>query len=150
MDTVIRTACVYAFLLVVFRLAGRRTFSQMTTFDLVVVLIISETTQNALSRDDQSMTGAFLGILTLLLLDVGLALLKVRSASLERWFDGLPTIVVREGKPDPLLMKKSRVDENDVLAAARESHGLSALSEVRFAVLEPNGKLSIIPWPKPT
>jgi uncharacterized membrane protein YcaP (DUF421 family) len=146
MDTIIRTAGIYFFLLVVFRLAGRRTFSQMTTFDLVVILIISETTQNALCRDDQSMTGAFLAILTLLLLDVGLALIKLRFGSIDKWLDGLPTIVVSEGKPLEQQMRKSRVDLHDILGAAREAHGLQALDQIRYAILEPNGKLSIVPW----
>lgn len=146
METVVRTACVYFFLLIVFRLAGRRTFSQMTTFDLVVILIISETTQNALCRDDQSLTGAFLAILTLLLLDVALAILKVRFQSLDKWLDGTPTVVVSEGKPLERQMRRSRVDLHDVLAAARETHGLTSLDQVRFAILEANGKISVVPW----
>jgi uncharacterized membrane protein YcaP (DUF421 family) len=148
MDTIIRTACVYLFLLVVFRLAGRRTFSHMTTFDLVVVLIISETTQNALTRDDQSMTGAFLAIITLLLLDVGLAIVKLHFATVDKWLDGLPTVVVSEGKPLEKQMRKSRVDLHDILGAARETHGLSNLGQIRYAILEPNGRLSIVPWPE--
>jgi uncharacterized membrane protein YcaP (DUF421 family) len=146
MDTVIRTTCVYFFLLIVFRLAGRRTFSQMTTFDLVVILIISETTQSALTRDDQSLTGAFLAILTLLLLDVGLAILKVRYQGLDKWLDGTPTVIVSEGKPLERQMRKSRVDLHDILAAARETQGLTGMDQVRFAILEANGKISIVPW----
>jgi uncharacterized membrane protein YcaP (DUF421 family) len=146
MDTVIRTVCIYLFLLVVFRLAGRRTFSEMTTFDLVVILIISETTQQALTRDDQSLTGAFLAILTMLLLDVGLALAKVRLKPVDKWLDGLPTVIVSEGKPLERQMRKSRVDIHDILGAAREYQGLHSLAQIRYAILEPNGKLSIVPW----
>lgn len=145
MQTVVQAAVVYIFLLIVFRIAGRRTVAQLTTFDFVLVLVISEATQSALVADDTSLTGAFLAILTLIAMDVLLSLIKIRLKSVERWLDGVPMVIVRDGKPLDDLMRRARVDMDDVLSAARESHGLPNLESVAHAVLEANGRISIIP-----
>ena len=84
MESVIRAAAVYLFLLLVFRLAGQRTLAQITTFDLVLLLIISEAIQQALIGNDNSMTNAALVVLTLAGLNVALSILKQRSKKAER------------------------------------------------------------------
>jgi uncharacterized membrane protein YcaP (DUF421 family) len=144
-DAVLRAATVYAFLLAVFRIAGRRTFAQMTSFDFVLLLIISEATQNAMIGDDFSITNGFLVIATLVIIDVLLSLWKQRSDRVERWLDGLPMALVRDGRVLHERMARSRVDEHDVLAAARERQGLGSLEEIEHAVLEVSGGISIIP-----
>jgi uncharacterized membrane protein YcaP (DUF421 family) len=78
MDVILRGIAVYVFLLLVFRIAGRRTLSQITTFDFVLLLIIGEATQQALLGDDFSVTTGFLVVATLLVIDIGLSLLKGR------------------------------------------------------------------------
>lgn len=145
MDPIIRSAVIYFALLVCFRLAGRRTLMQMTSFDFVLLLIIGEATQNALLGNDYSVTNAVLVILTLISLDIALSYIKQRMPTVERWMDGLPMIIVQDGKPLKDLMSRARVDESDILSAARESQGLERMEQVKYAVLEINGNISIIP-----
>ena len=123
MESVVRVAVMYVFLLLVFRIAGRRTLAQMTTFDFVLLLVISEQTQQAMVANDPSLTNAFLMILTLVGLDIGLSLVKQRSPQIEKWLDGMSTIIVENGRPLKDRMEKARVDEYDILTAARHLQG---------------------------
>lgn len=145
MDSIIRGLAVYGFLLVVFRLAGKRTLSQATGFDLVLLLIISETTQEAMVDDDHSMTNGILLILTLLGSSVFLAALKQFFPKVEQILDGEPLIIIDNGKPLKDRMDKARVDEADIISAARLIHGLERLEQIKYAILERNGEISIIP-----
>lgn len=145
MDAVIRGAAVYLILLVIFRLAGRRTLAQMSSFDFVLLLIISEAAQNAMVGDDFSITNGMLVVVTLVGLDILLSHVKRWSPSIETWLDGRPTIIVDRGVPDRRVMSRARIDEADVLTAAREKHGLERMDQIKYAVLETSGSLSIIP-----
>jgi uncharacterized membrane protein YcaP (DUF421 family) len=144
-NSVIRVVIIYGFLLLLFRIAGRRALSQMTGFDFVLLLIVSEQTQQAMVNHDPSLTNAFLMILTLIGLDVGLSLVKQRSPRVERWLDGIPTVIVENGRPLKDRMEKARVDEKDILSAARERQGLERMDQIKYAVLERSGGISIIP-----
>jgi uncharacterized membrane protein YcaP (DUF421 family) len=145
MDAVTRGLFIYLFLLVLFRLAGTRTVAQLTSFDLVLLLIISEATQQAMIDGDDSLTNSVLLIMTLVGADIGMSLIKRRWPKTEKWFDGSPIVLVEHGRPLREIMQKVRVDEEDVLAAAREHHGLERLAQVRYAVLETSGGITIIP-----
>lgn len=145
MESVLRGVAIYFLLLVVMRLSGRRTFSQMTPFDLVLILIIAETTQQALSSDDYSITNSGLLIVTLCSVDILLSYLKRLSPAIGKWLDGTPTLLVANGDPQERALKKTRVEVEDILESARESQGLEKLSEIKFAVLEIDGGISIIP-----
>jgi len=147
MDSVLRALAIYIILLVVFRIAGKRSLSQITTFDFVLLLVIGEATQQALLGEDFSITNAFVVIITLFVLDIGLSLLKRRSRPLEKWLDSGPLIIVEDGKPIQERLRKSRVDESDILEAAREMQGLERIEQIKYAVLERSGKNSIIPKP---
>jgi uncharacterized membrane protein YcaP (DUF421 family) len=145
MDSVIRPALVYLFLLLLLRLTGKRTLAQITTFDFVLLLIISEATQQALIGEDNSMINAAVVVGTLIGLNILMSLLKQRSRFMDRLLDGIPLVIVADGKPLKDRMDKSRVDEDDVLDAARETHGLERMDQIRHAILERDGKISIIP-----
>lgn len=145
MDSVIRGLAIYAILLVATRLSGRRTLAQMTPFDLVLLLIIAETTQQALLGDDFSITNAVVLIVTLFATDVLLAWLKGRSRRAASLLDGHPTVLISDGRIDADAMRRSRVSVGDVLEAARSQHGLKALSDIDAAILEVSGGISIIP-----
>lgn len=145
MDAIYRGAIVYMLLLFIFRLVGRRTLAQMTTFDLILLLIISEATQNAMIGDDPSITNAMLMIISLVSLDIVLSLVKRWSPLAERWLEGKPMIVVEHGCALTDLMKKARIDEADVMTAARDKQGLERMNQIKYAVLETNGQISIIP-----
>jgi uncharacterized membrane protein YcaP (DUF421 family) len=145
METVIRGAVIYVVLLVILRLSGRRTLAQMTAFDLVLIMICAETTQQALLADDFSITNAVVLIVTLFTLDIALSYVKDRWPFAEKVLDGVPTILVNDGKPDERALKRSRVDIDDIMQAAREKQGLQRLDQIRFAVLEAGGDITIIP-----
>jgi uncharacterized membrane protein YcaP (DUF421 family) len=146
MEAVLRSIAVYAFLLVLLRIAGRRTLGQMTAFDLVLLLIISEATQQALVGQDFSLMNAFLVIATLIGTDIALSLLKGTNDRLSRWIDSAPLVIVQEGKPLMERLKKAHIDESDVLAAARKNQGITAMSGIQWAVLEADGEISIVPF----
>jgi uncharacterized membrane protein YcaP (DUF421 family) len=145
MESVVRGAVVYLFLLIVFRFSGRRTLAETTTFDLVLLLIISETTQQAMVNEDHSVTNGFLLIITLIACDVGLSRLTMKIDWLRKLVDDVPTIVVADGKALEKRMKSSRVTLEDVLEAARQDRGLERLEQIKFAIVEPSGSISIIP-----
>ncbi|WP_447598093.1 DUF421 domain-containing protein [Nitrospira sp. Nam80] len=145
MDAVLRALAVYLFLLLMFRLAGRRTLSEMTSFDFVLLLIISEATQNAMIGNDYSMVNGMLVITTLVGLDVLFTNWKHRSAFIERWLDGLPLVLVENGRPLEALMDRARVDREDILAIARKTQGLERMDQIKYAVLEVGGGISIVP-----
>lgn len=145
MDSVIRATVVYVVLLMLFRLTGKRSLGETTAFDFVLLLIIAEAVQSALIESDHSMTNAFLLILTLLGIDVSLSLVKRHSSFLGKVVDDVPLILVEDGKMLTERMRKSRVDEDDILQAARRLRGLERMDQVKYAVLEPSGGISIVP-----
>jgi uncharacterized membrane protein YcaP (DUF421 family) len=144
MDAVLRAAGIYLALMVLFKIAGRRSLAELTTFDFVLLMIIGEATQQALLGDDFSLTNAILVIITLIAIDVGFSLAKRRSKKLAKLIDGGPTIIVENGQFLHGRMRASRLTEEDVLEAARASQGLLDMKTVRYAILERYGKSSII------
>jgi uncharacterized membrane protein YcaP (DUF421 family) len=144
MESVVRALFIYSVLVVLFRLTGKRSLGQITTFDFVLLLIISEAIQNGMVGTSYSITNALVLVVTLVTVDVALSLVKRRSRRLEQFLDGTPIVIVEDGRPLRDRMDKERVDESDVLSAARRE-GLERMSQIKYAVLERNGQISIIP-----
>jgi len=144
-SAIVRSVVIYVGLLLLFRFSGKRTLKEATTFDFVLLLIIGEATQQALLGDDFSITNGLVVIVTLLLLDIGLSLVKQRSPRLARWLEGEPLIILENGRPLHDRMNRERVDEEDILEAARELQGLERLDQIRYAILERNGAITIVP-----
>ena len=146
MDAVFRGVAVYAFLVLVFSVLGRRTLVQTTNFDLLLLIIIGQSTQLALLGDDFSVTNAAVLILTLLGVHLALAALKDRLPRAQRWVGGGPPVVV---VVDGVLVEDQAaavgVGADDVLLAARQHHGLERLAQVRYAVVERTGDISVVP-----
>jgi uncharacterized membrane protein YcaP (DUF421 family) len=145
MNPILRGAAIYLFLLLLFRIMGKRSLKETTTFDFVLLLIISEVTQQALVGDDYSITGSALLICTLMGLDLILTLTKKGIPFLGKLTEGAPLIIVEHGKPLKKRMDKSKVDEEDILHAARLNMGLEKMEQIKYAVLEKDGSISIIP-----
>lgn len=145
MQSVIRGAVIYLFLLAVVRLSGRRTLAQLTPFDLVLILITSEAIQQAMLIDDYSITNAVMLVVTLFTIDIALSYAKMKWDTLAALLDGMPTVLVRDGKPFERSLRKSRVQVADVLESARRSHGLERIEQIKLAVLEISGDITIIP-----
>lgn len=144
MDSVLRAGAMYLALMVLFKIAGRRSLAELTTFDFILLLMIGEATQQALLGDDFSLTNSIIVIVTLVAIDVGLSLLKQRSGWFSRLIDGEPTIIVENGNLLRERVRHARLSEADVMEAARSSQGIENLKEIKFAILERNGKISII------
>jgi uncharacterized membrane protein YcaP (DUF421 family) len=144
-DSVLRAAFVYFLLLVVFRVAGQRTLAQITVFDLVLLLVIGEATNSVLAAGDPSATNLVLAVTTLVGLDVALSLAKPRLRWLERLVDGTPVVLLVDGTLLHERLPILRVDADDILAAAREAHGITRLEAIQFAVLERSGRISVVP-----
>ncbi|MDT8905705.1 Protein of unknown function [Pseudomonas sp. NFACC32-1] len=145
MDSVLRAAVMYLALMVLFKIAGRRSLADITTFDFVLLMIIGEATQQALLGDDFSLTNALMVIVTLIAIDVGLSLLKQRSSWVSRLIDGGPTVIVEDGRLLRGRMRHARLIEEDIMEAARSSQGIETLAQIKFAIIERNGKISVIP-----
>lgn len=146
MNPVLRGVAIYVFILLLFRIMGKRTLSEATTFDLVLLLIISEVTQQALVGQDYSLTGAFILIVTLISTDLLFSLAKEHFKLFGKITEGVPLIIVNEGKPLLKRMRKCKVDEEDILEAARMSFGLEKMKDIKYAILERNGSITIIPY----
>jgi uncharacterized membrane protein YcaP (DUF421 family) len=144
MDSVLRGLAVYLGLLVIFRFAGRRTLAQMTPFDLVLALIISETLQQAMVGNDASVVNALLLVLTLVGTATVMSILKIKSTRLERLIDGLPVIAIEKGKLHEDRMNAMRVDTDDIMAAARELQAVEKLEDIDHVIVETSGKITVI------
>jgi uncharacterized membrane protein YcaP (DUF421 family) len=145
MESIVRGAATYLFVWLIFRIAGKRTLAQITTFDAVLLLIISETTQAALTDDDNSFTNSILLILTMLGIDVFLSCVKQRFPSVEKILDGAPLLILDPQGMRKEAMNRERVDEEDILHAARDLQGIGQLDKIKYAVLEQTGEITIVP-----
>ena len=145
MSAVLRPILLYFALLLVFRLTGKRSLGEITSFDFVVLLIVSEAVSSGILANDLSFTGAMLAAVTLLMVDVLLSVLKQRFTWLNRLLEDQPVVLLRDGKPIAERLRGERVDEDDILEAARQLHGIERLEQIKMAVLERRGVISIIP-----
>ncbi|MEB7623530.1 DUF421 domain-containing protein [Enterobacter vonholyi] len=148
MDMVFRALAIYLFLVVVFKVAGRRALLQMTSFDLILLLIISEATQQALLGQDFSVTGAMITITALVVVDIIFGLMKKYFSPVENILDGTPVILVENGVPLADKLKKVDVSCDDILVSARQNNGINEISQIKYAILERNGHISIISFEK--
>ena len=119
----------------------------MTMFDFVLLLIISEGTQQALVGEDYSVVGGMTAVATLFAIDIAISLLKSRFQKVEKFVDNVPVLLIEGGRIHRERLQKERVDEADILAFARENHGISRLDEIDYAILETNGAISVIVKP---
>ncbi len=143
MDLVLRAAVVYVFLFLVTRLVGRRELSGLEPFDLILIVIIGDLVQQAITQTDASVTGAFLVVATLALLTVVSSFLSYRFRRMRPLLEGRPLLLVENGVPIDENMKRERITIEEIEAAARLQN-IASLSEVRWAILETGGQISFI------
>ena len=144
MDTILHTALMYLVLLSIFALFGKRSLSEVTLFDLVILLILSEVTGEVL-LGEQSVTAATLSVVTLLTLSWAFDVLTFRSKRFDKLLNDSPTLLLERGRVIEERAREFRVDEDDILQEARSSQGLERLDQIKYAVLERDGQISIIP-----
>lgn len=145
MNPIFRGIAIYLFLLVLFRIIGKRSLSESTTFDFILLLIISEVTEQALIGDDYSLTGAFILIITLISVDLVFNMAKEYFPFLGKVAEGAPLIIVDQGKPLKKRMEKCKVSEDDILESARLNCGIERMDQIKYAIIEKDGSISIIP-----
>ncbi len=143
LEKIIRPILVYIFLIVGLRLAGKRELAQLNTFDLVVLLTISNTVQNAIIGDDTSLSGGLIGATTLLLLNYLMNRLLYSSPKLDKVLEGEATVLVRKGVVDEAACQREFVTRSELEVAAHRQ-GFSSLDQVEKAILEPGGTITII------
>ena len=141
-EFVLRAAVVYLFLLVLVRLSGKRTIGQFTPFDLIVVVLLSESVSNALGGGDDSVSGGLISASTLIVLNLGLAWLTSRSKSAEQAVEGSAVLLGRDGKVFDTVLERERVSRDDFDEALREHD--CTLQDMGRAFLETDGQISIL------
>jgi uncharacterized membrane protein YcaP (DUF421 family) len=141
---VVRAIAVYGFLLVVLRLMGKRSLAQVTVFDFVVLLIVSEVTQQGMTGNDFSVTNSMILVATLVLLQRGADRLTDRSPRTDRLFNDVPTIIVQDGRAIRDRMRHHDLSDGELLEEVRKAAGLDTLDNIKYAVLERDGSVSVI------
>ena len=139
-----RTLIVYAALLVALRFAGKRELGQMTPFDLVVILLVANAVQNAMVGTDTSVTGGLIAAGILIAANFTVAQARERLPWLRRAVEGTPTVLVNDGQLVMENLQREGLDADEVMMAIRE-HGVDSLEDVKLAVLETDGSISIVP-----
>ncbi|HEX5149327.1 MAG TPA: YetF domain-containing protein, partial [Candidatus Limnocylindrales bacterium] len=148
LEVIVRTAVVYLFLVLILRLSGKREVGQMSILELIVILLISDAVQNSMVGGDTTLAGGLIAVLTLLGLDYGLSVATGRSRRLRRAIEGEPRLLVRDGRLLTKALREEKVEADEVRVAAR-AQGLARIEDVRLAVLETDGSISVIPMDQP-
>lgn len=145
MDAILRAVLVYAALLLLFRIMGKRSLSQATTFDFVLLLVVGEATQQALLGEDFSLTMAATVIATLIGLDRFADYIGYRFPKVDRILESVSVLLVDDGELMRDRMAKAHIDEEEILTFARQAHGVESMDQVKYAVLEKDGGITIVP-----
>ena len=143
-EIILRTAVVYVVVLVLLRVAGKRELGQMSAVDLVVILVIANAVQNAMTGGDNSLIGGIIAASTLVAMNLIFGRVTNRIPLLEHLFTSEPTLLIDDGKLIQTHLQRENITREDVEMSARE-HGIGDLSDVEAAILERDGSISIIP-----
>lgn len=143
MDIVIRAAVAFLVILFLTRVVGRRELSTLEPFDLILLVTIGDLVQQGVTQNDFSVTGMILAIGTIGLLTVVFSYLPWRFQVLRQVLEGVPIILVEEGKVVERNVRRQRLTQEEIAAAARVQN-IGSLDEVRWAVLETNGQITFI------
>jgi uncharacterized membrane protein YcaP (DUF421 family) len=139
-----KTTIIYFFLVLGLRLLGKRELGQMTIYDVVLIIVLANSVQNAMVGSDNSLLGGIIAAITLLVWNRLFTLVLASSKHASRLMVGEPSLIVRDGQLILSLMRKEGVTRNQVMAALRE-HGLTKLEDAEMCVLEVDGTISVVP-----
>jgi uncharacterized membrane protein YcaP (DUF421 family) len=143
MDIVIRAAVIFAFVFVLTRMLGRRELSSLEPFDLILLVVTGDLVQQGVTQNDESLTGALLAISTIGLLTVALSYLAFKFKRLRPILNGEPIVLVEDGEVIESNLRRQRLTREEIGAEAR-LEGISSLDEVRWAILETDGRISFV------
>jgi uncharacterized membrane protein YcaP (DUF421 family) len=141
---IVRSAAVYVALFLMLRIAGKRELGQMSIFDLVVVLVIANAVQNAMVGPDTSLTGGLVAAATLIVVNWAVNRLGLHSVGLGRRLTGQPTVLLEDGQVIEQHMRREGISADELMMSLRQN-GLESPGEARLAILETNGRISVIP-----
>jgi uncharacterized membrane protein YcaP (DUF421 family) len=144
MDLVIRAAVIFGFIFLVTRIAGRRQLSEMEPFDVILLVVLGDLVQQGITQSDESVTGTLIVISTITLLSVLVGWLSFRFARVRLITEGEPIIIIHDGQIVEANLRRERLTRNDLEEEARRQQ-LASLDQVRWAILEDGGSISIIP-----
>ncbi len=142
-EFVVRALIVFMFLLVFLRLTGKRQIGQLAPFDLVLLLLLSNAVQNSMNGGDNSLVGGLISAASLLFMNLFLGYLVTKSKKAEFLIEGHPLVLIHNGKCFQKVLDEQNISREDLDRAIRES-GLNAIYEVKLAILETNGAISVI------
>jgi uncharacterized membrane protein YcaP (DUF421 family) len=143
LEVALRTVIIYVLVLAGIRLTGKREVGQMASYELVLILLLANAVQNAMTGPDTSLTGGIVGACTLLLANVMITRISSRSRKIRTVLEGTPTILIHQGKIMNKNMEKENIAHEELEQALRE-HGVSASADVGIAVLEVDGTISVL------
>jgi uncharacterized membrane protein YcaP (DUF421 family) len=143
MDLVLRTVFAFVLILVITRAVGRRELSSMEPFDLILLVVIGDLVQQGVTQSDYSLTGATTVLVTMAVLVVATAWLSFRFARLRPVLEGEPTLLISDGELLTRNLRRERMTVEEIRAEAR-LQSIGSLSDIQYAVLETNGKISFV------
>jgi uncharacterized membrane protein YcaP (DUF421 family) len=143
MQIVVRAFVMYVFILLLLRGMGKKELSSLSAFEVVLLVVMGDLVQQGITLEDQSLTGSMLAIGTIGLLVMAASYASYRWARSRHLIEGLPVVIVRDGRPVEETLRRERLDIQELLAAAR-SQGIGDLRDVTVGLLEPDGKFSFI------
>ena len=141
---VLRATAIYALVMVLVRVSGKRAVGQFTPFDLVLLILIGNAVQNGINGGDNSLTGAAIMASTLIALNYLVAWQTSRNRRVERWVEGEPVVLARDGRVFKHVLRRELVSHDDFAEALRMNN-IDDVGDVRLALLETNGRISVIP-----
>ena len=143
MDIALRSAVIFFFIYLLMRIIGRRELSSLEPFDLILLVVLGDSVQQAVTQDDYSVTGAFIVVSTIALLQVFVSYLNFKVPRLRSVIDGEPIVIVQDGKVIEGNARRERLTLEDIAEAARMQQ-IASLEDVQWAVLETSGELSFV------
>jgi uncharacterized membrane protein YcaP (DUF421 family) len=143
MDIVLRAAVAYIFIVFMLRIIGRRELSTVGPTDLVLLVVMGDLIQNGVTQSDYSVTGIFLAVSTIGLMTVAMSFITFRSPFAQRVVEGVPVILVEDGRPIEKNMKSERLNLDDIEEEMR-GQGIESLDDVKWCVLESSGSMSFL------
>lgn len=119
--------------------------AELSTFDFVLLLVVAEATDNSIIAQDHSVTSTVVVITTFVFLEIILSFLKQKSKTIDKWLEGTPIVVVKNGKLIKERADKEKIDEGDVMQQARKLQGIERMDQIKYAIMEKSGGITIIP-----